>query len=116
MIKMYHSTDREYRKLANVRGDEQLYVAVSDGVLTGYCKYRTAPDRLVLLDLQEDSDNMMLADALVRATVAHYRDTFDTVECGNGGLLPDYRRYTGLYAHDSRERAEILLQRHCGLG
>lgn len=115
MIKMYQTMDRTYHKRAKVRTDEQLFVSVSDGKLTGYCKFRTAEDRVLLLDLYEADDDLVMADALVRATAAAFRDKYPYVEITDGGLLPAYRRHSGLYTNNKRERIENVLRGSCGL-
>lgn len=115
MVKLYYSTDRAHQKAANVRGEEQLYVAASDTEMTGYCKYRLSEKKLVLVDLYEADGDIVMADALVRAAAAHYRDKVTCVECGRGGLLPVYRKYSGLYIDNSCERIENVLRGSCGL-
>lgn len=115
MIRMYQTNNQDYYKLAKVRGDELLFVAVSDGELTGYCKYRTADRRVVLLDLFEADNDIIMADGLVRATVAAYRDKYAVVECTDGGMLPRYRKHSGLFTDGNRENIENILQGSCGL-
>jgi hypothetical protein len=114
MITIYRATNRDMLNKIGVKRDEMAFVSSDNGgEMSGYCKFVVRGDSVVLLDLYERNSDMIIADALVRATANSYRENLKTVTCVDRvGLLPQYQEFSGCFI-DGIAKIENVLTGSC---
>lgn len=94
--------------------EERVFKVCEDGSETGYCRFVLQDQCVVLLELLEKDGDFTLADAAVRAAVASCRDKADSVRCGLGGMLTQYRDLAGIYSEEGIASVKAVLTGICG--
>jgi len=113
MIEIKRVTDGDLIKHAGDIDDGDIFFAAFEaGKMTGYCRCRHEGSAVILIDLFEQNGDIVLADAMARASVAGCHGA-DTVECGgDSAFLKKYCESTGRFV-DGVTEVRDFLKKNC---